>query len=202
MERKLDLRGMNCPEPVVKTREELLRGGTDPVVVLVDTEESATNVTRMAASLGWSAASSQAEGHMELLLSRTGDVQPPSGNVDACATVDSAAAGVVFFVAGDTLGSGDEKLGRVLMRSFAKTLKDLPTKPSKIIFMNKGVVLCCAGSEVVEDIRGIEGMGTEVLCCGTCLDFYNLKEALQAGRVSNMFEILDALATAAKVIRI
>ena len=202
MDSKLERRGMNCPEPVVKTREELLRGGTDPVTVLVDTPESATNVARMAASLGWSAVSSQGEGYVEVHLTMTGDARPSHDNSDACAPVANAATGTVFFVAGDTLGSGDEKLGKVLMRAFGKTLKDLPTKPSKIIFMNKGVALCCTGSDVVEDIRGIKGIGTEVLCCGTCLDFYNLKEALQVGRVSNMFEILDALTGAAKVVRI
>ena len=42
--------------------------------------------------------------------------------------------------------------------------------------------------------------GTEVLVCGTCLDFYGLKEQLKVGEVSNMYDILGRMQEAAKTI--
>ena len=42
--------------------------------------------------------------------------------------------------------------------------------------------------------------GTEVLVCGTCLDFYGVKDKLAAGEVSNMYDILGRMQEAAKVI--
>jgi hypothetical protein len=43
--------------------------------------------------------------------------------------------------------------------------------------------------------------GVELLVCGTCLDFYNAKDELAVGRISNMFEIGDTLNTAFRVVR-
>ena len=43
--------------------------------------------------------------------------------------------------------------------------------------------------------------GVKVMTCGTCLDFYGLKEKLRVGVVSNMYDIAEAQLTAAKVVR-
>ena len=40
----------------------------------------------------------------------------------------------------------------------------------------------------------------EVLSCGTCLDFFELKEDLQVGGVTNMYTIVEALNGAGKTI--
>jgi intracellular sulfur oxidation DsrE/DsrF family protein len=72
--------------------------------------------------------------------------------------------------------------------------------PSSVLFMNAGVKLCCEGSSLLEDLKLLAESGVELLCCGTCLDFYHLKDALQVGRISNMLEILSIQNTAQKVI--
>ena len=36
-------------------------------------------------------------------------------------------------------------------------------------------------------------MGVEVLVCGTCLDYFGLKDKVAVGTVSNMYEILDSM---------
>jgi selenium metabolism protein YedF len=87
------------------------------------------------------------------------------------------------------------------MRAFIKTIKDLDEKPEKIIFINSGVKLSCKGSKVIEDLKELEKSGIKILSCGTCLDFYGLKEDLAAGTISNMYEILSAVQDAEKVIR-
>lgn len=40
----------------------------------------------------------------------------------------------------------------------------------------------------------------EVLVCGTCLNYYGLTEQLKAGRVSNLYELLEKLQQAGKVV--
>ena len=37
--------------------------------------------------------------------------------------------------------------------------------------------------------------------CGTCLDFYKLKETLAVGSITNMYAIAETLAAAGKVIK-
>ena len=67
--------------------------------------------------------------------------------------------------------------------------------------MNSGVKLVAGGEDqVIESVQKLIDQGTEVLVCGTCLDFYGLKEQLQVGDVSNMYDILERMRDAAKVI--
>jgi len=99
------------------------------------------------------------------------------------------------------LGIGDEALGSILMRSFLKTLLELETKPSRLILINSGVWLSSEGSDVLETLKTLSGRGVEILSCGTCLDFYGLKENLKVGVVSNMFTIAQALLEAERVVR-
>jgi selenium metabolism protein YedF len=88
------------------------------------------------------------------------------------------------------------------MRSFLQTLEQSEVHPQKVILINSGVKLASEGSEVLEDLQELSAKGTEILSCGTCLDFFGIKKKLSVGRVSNMYEILNSLADAGKVIKI
>jgi len=96
---------------------------------------------------------------------------------------------------------GEEALGTILMRSFLKTLLDLKPIPSKLIFINSGVRLTTEGSEVLETLKALSEKGVDILSCGTCLDFYGLKEKLKVGIISNMYDIAQSLLEADRLIR-
>jgi len=100
------------------------------------------------------------------------------------------------------MGRGSEELGKILLRSFLQTLEQSEVQPQKVILLNSGVKLACRGSEVLEDLQELGAKGVEILACGTCLDFFGLKKNLLAGKVSNMYEIINSLAQAKKVIKI
>jgi hypothetical protein len=53
----------------------------------------------------------------------------------------------------------------------------------------------------LDPLRTLADRGTEILSCGTCLDFYHLKEKLQVGVVSNMFTIAQRLTGAGRLIQ-
>jgi selenium metabolism protein YedF len=108
----------------------------------------------------------------------------------------------VVFIDTDSLGRGSEELGRILMRSFLQTLELSEVHPQTVILINSGVKLACEGSEVLEDLQELAAKGTEILSCGTCLDYFGIKKKLVVGKVSNMYEILNSLARAGKLIKI
>ena len=83
-----------------------------------------------------------------------------------------------------------------------QTLEQSEVHPPKVILINSGVKLACEGSEVLEDLQELSAKGTEILSCGTCLDFFGIKKKLSVGKVSNMYEILNSLGRAGKVIKI
>ena len=71
-----------------------------------------------------------------------------------------------------------------------------------IILVNHGVRSAITQSRVLEQINKLVEQGTEILACGTCLDYYKLKDQLAVGRVTNMLEILENLTGRDKVITI
>jgi len=46
----------------------------------------------------------------------------------------------------------------------------------------------------------LQAQGVAILACGTCLDFYNLKSAIQVGQISNMYDIMHSMASADKIV--
>ena len=72
--------------------------------------------------------------------------------------------------------------------------------PRTILFINSGVQLACENSPVLEHLLNLRKLGVEILSCGTCLDYYQIKEKLRAGQVTNIYTILEKLNKAAKVI--
>ncbi len=108
---------------------------------------------------------------------------------------------LVVLFSSDRIGEGPEELGRVLARSFVKTLRELGTVPWRMVFLNTGITLTTEGTPIGEDLRALESAGAEILSCGTCLDYFQAKEKLVVGRVSNMREIVETLGRAGRLVR-
>jgi len=96
-------------------------------------------------------------------------------------------------VRNDKLGDGDAQLGEILMKGYMYTLTENKPYPKSILFVNRGVFLAVEGSEVLDHIRTLESEGVEILSCGTCLDYYHIKDKLSVGGVSNMYTIVDTM---------
>jgi selenium metabolism protein YedF len=91
------------------------------------------------------------------------------------------------------MGRGEPELSSTLMKMFLYTTAESDEPPAKIIFINSGVRLVTENDEAAAHVRRLAAAGTDVLVCGTCLDYYGLTDSLQVGRVSNMYEIQAAL---------
>jgi len=179
----------------------MTQAGSGTIVVLVNDADSAENITRMAGTLGWNVASQRTGDEIRLSLTTNAGPAISPGTAGQTSLSSSAPPMVVVFIASHLFGTGDEPLGRVLMRSFIKTLKELEPLPDAAIFANSGVRLTTQGSDLIDDLRHLESVGMRILSCGTCLDYYHLKDALEVGQVTNMFEIASTLASADRVLR-
>jgi selenium metabolism protein YedF len=192
MAHTVDARGLSCPQPVVLAKKAL--ADHDEVVVLVDDATARENVRRLAAGLGCEVSEQEEGADTRLTITRQA----------ACPLADEiiAAGGEVVAVIGsDTMGSGDDNLGALLMKSFIHTLLDTTPRPDVLILFNTGVRLAVTGSEVLDDLQALAGQGTRILVCGTCLGFFELKDRLAAGSVSNMYDIAQTMLRAGRVVR-
>ncbi len=109
---------------------------------------------------------------------------------------------VVVAVGSAEMGNGDPRLGRILMKSFLYSLTQLDELPQTVLFFNGGVRMTTEGSESIEDLKALESQGVEILSCGTCLDFYGLKDKLLVGGITNMYVIAQTMAGAGNVVKI
>jgi len=179
--KEIDCRNMACPQPVLTAKrvlEEMEQGG---FILIVDNPSARDNVERFA----------QSQGAMVEIEKRGSDFYLHIEKRSTCdlAVSTHKAEKVIVYINSNFLGVGEEALGTILMRSFLKTLLDLKPIPSKLIFINSGVRLTTEGSEVLETLKAMYEKGVEILSCGTCLDFYGLKEKLRIGIISNMYDI-------------
>ncbi len=99
-------------------------------------------------------------------------------------------------ITSETLGKGDDELGAILMRVFLTCLGQGDEVPEVLGLMNGGVKLACEGSPVLEELKKIEERGVKVRACGTCLDFFDIREKLIVGEAGKMPETVAGLMTA------
>jgi selenium metabolism protein YedF len=191
--KEIDCRGMACPQPVITTKKALEEMEQGELILIVDNPSARENVERFAQSQGARVTIEKKENDFYLHIEKR----------SACDLAGSPqrAEKVVIYINSNVLGIGDEALGSILIRSFFKTLLDLEPKPSRLIFINSGVRLTTEGSEVLESLKALSEKGMAILSCGTCLDFYGLKEKLKVGIISNMYDIAQSLMEADRLIR-
>ena len=189
--------GDACPIPVIKTKKAMAGiTGPETVKVYVDNETAVSNVTKMAQSVGGKV-SSQQEAEKKYVITIEMEGAPKEEQPEGAAP----AGDTIVVVSSDRMGEGNDELGKVLIKSFIFAVTQLDQLPKTMIFYNGGATLTCEGSPCLEDLKNLEREGVEILTCGTCLDYYKLKEKLSVGSVSNMYSIVEKLAGAAHIIK-
>ena len=198
---RLDAFGKACPMPLVMAKKELDAGCRD-LQVQVDNETAVKNLLRLGEKSGLATSVSEIEGGW--LVAFAGDaVEGAAAPVapEVAPVCGPNGCGYAVFVGKDHVGEGDPQLGYNLMKMALYTLAQGEQAPASLLFMNSGVKLV-AGDEqqIIDSVNALIEKGTEVLVCGTCLDFYGIKDQLKVGDVSNMYDILGRMHEAAKVI--
>lgn len=195
MTKIVDARGFDCPQPVINTKKALEEIEEGILTVIVDNVAARDNVRRFAESQGCTVKVGEKDGDYHLEIAKGVSCEIESRPREAKGNDN-----IVIYINSNVMGVGDEELGKILMEAFLKTMIIADPHPRKLIFVNSGVKLAIEGSDVVGHVKEMEKKGVEVLSCGTCLNFYGLKEKLQVGVISNMYDIIESLIEADKVI--
>ena len=203
MEKIIDCKGMACPLPVVNAKKaaEELSGG-DVLTVLVDNEIAVQNLTRFAEHKGFGvSAEKKGEKEYAVIMSISGAVAETVQEEEVTCAMDTRRKGMLVVLSANVMGSGDPKLGTSLMKAFVFALTKQDQLPDTILCYNTGAYLTCEGADTLEDLKLLESEGVTILTCGTCLDFYGLKEKLAVGSVTNMYDIVERMESAAQIIK-
>ncbi len=203
MEKLVDARGLTCPQPVIKAREALKDMKEGTLKILVDNEIAVQNVMKLGNYAGLAPASEKkADGEFEILFRLDGQntVLEERNEQEECIP-DGRKKGLAAVISSDQMGSGNEELGRLLMKGFVYALTQLAELPETILLYNGGARLSVEGSQSLEDLKNLEAQGVDILTCGTCLNYFELADKLKVGAVTNMYEIAEKMAGARSIIR-
>lgn len=199
-EKKLDCRGLACPQPVLKVKELIDDGTVTQVTVLVDNPAARENVGRFLARVGYSVTSCELDGSYEITGSR--EEKPEGCEIESEDAAVDRECKIAVLVGTDCMGRGDDDLGRKLLFNFIGTLKEMGPELWRLILLNGGVKLTVESSDSLGALRDLENGGIHILVCGTCLGHFGLLEKKQVGETTNMLDIVTALQLADKTISI
>ena len=193
MERTIDARGLACPKPVILTKKGIEAIEEGIITTIVDNEIAKDNLSKLAKSMGLEyKVEEDVEGNYEVTISK-GKASELISTQKVTEKVQQVNDGAIIVIPSDLMGNGDPELGRILMNSFIYTVSETKPYPKAILFYNSGVKLTIKSSAVLEDLLLLEKVGVEIISCGTCLDFYEVKDELGVGEISNMYTIYEKM---------
>jgi selenium metabolism protein YedF len=193
---EIDARGLACPKPVVNTKKELDKLEKGIVIVTVDNSTAKENILKLSSSSNCEAKITKDEENLIVIEIKKGK------NVIIENKKNNELENKCIFISSDKMGEGNDELGDVLIKGFIYTLTEVKPYPKYIVLVNSGVKLTAQNKATIENLKILEESGVEVLSCGTCLDYYGLKEKLQVGCITNMYNIVDIMKNTSQTISI
>ena len=194
--------GEQCPIPVVKTKKVLdsVQGDAE-ITVFVDNETAVQNLTRMGRTAGAEVLAERKSDREFHVILRVKDRQPVTGTQEEVTCIPDAKGDFVIAVDTATMGRGNDELGKALMKGFLFAVTQLDELPKTMLFYNGGATLTTEGSDSLDDLKSLEAQGVTIKTCGTCLNYYGLTDKLKVGEVTNMYDIVETMAKASKVVK-
>lgn len=221
MKKEVNAIGDICPIPLVKAKEAIKElNGAGTVEVLVDNEIAVQNLTKMAQQKDYGCVSQKVKEQEYKVTLTIGETQSTSGENSTGNSVEDkdnenqnqnesdsmimctpAKKNTLVVISSNTMGEGDPELGKTLIKGFIYALAQQDELPDQMLFYNGGAYLTCEGSPSLEDLKSLEEQGVEIRTCGTCLNFYGLTEKLQVGEVTNMYDIVERMSKADRILK-
>ena len=193
---EIDARGLACPKPVIKTKKELDNIEEGIVIVTVDNNIAKQNILKLSNSLNCESRIINEENDLISIEIKKGD------NVIIEEQIKDELDNKCIFISSNKMGNGNDELGEILMKGFVYTLTESKPYPKSILLVNSAVKLSTENYDTVQNLKILEESGVEILSCGTCLDYYGLKESLKVGSITNMYTIVDIMKNSSQTISI
>lgn len=198
--KEVNAKGLACPQPLILTKKAVENSEEKDFLVIVDNDTAVKNLEKFAKSSNLNFRfEKKSDNEFNVFVSKNSEtnLQEPTAFCSVEASSDT-----VIAISKDFMGNGSEELGKILIKGFVYTSSEYEKLPKTIVFFNSGVKLTCEDSPCIDGLQKLQDKGVEIISCGTCLDYFKLKEKLLVGEISNMYSIYETLFNAGKVINI
>lgn len=202
--RIVDTKGQLCPAPIIAAKKALREAATgETFTILTDNRTSFNNLSKFLRDNSTTFISEEKGGVWTFTVNKLTESGNKKNAEEYCEpeVPHFEKGNYVIVISSDKMGEGDSDLGHLLMTNFIKAVKDLDKLPGKILFYNSGVTLVKKNSPHIDHLQDLEKMGVELILCGTCVDYYKLREETGAGIISNIFTMAEVMASAGKIIK-
>lgn len=197
----IDTRGLLCPAPLIMAKKAIKSSSAgEKMLILSNSDTSCQNLVQYLDDMGANPIQKKnAQGEYEISI--TVPIKKENlADAQAYCAVPQQKGNYVVVIKSDTMGMGDNALGQILIRAFVNSLKDADSLPSHIILYNGGVKLALQGTDTGNSLLELAKMGIEIIVCGTCVDFFDLKDKISTGTISNMYQITKLTAETGHVV--
>ncbi|MFC1736743.1 hypothetical protein ACFL1X_11545 [Candidatus Hydrogenedentota bacterium] len=106
----------------------------------------------------------------------------------------------VLVLTSDSIGHDSKVLGAEIMNEFLRSLADGGVQPSKVILLNRAVRLSLAGSSAVDALAEIAAAGADVMISTGSEAGLAGEAPSVVGRRADMYEIVEVIMRASKVV--
>ena len=96
-----------------------------------------------------------------------------------------------IFITKYGMGTAPDELSILLLKNYLTLLKSENRIPAYICLYADGVKCACTGSPVIEEFKVLEQAGAKIFICKTCLNFYNIIDAVEVGNTGTMMDIME-----------
>lgn len=197
----VNCKGLLCPMPLIETKKAIKESVIgDEIQVDVDNETSFNNVSHFLNDNGFvfKFTKEALVYHINFVVN---NLRTNTEGFKINEEPKSNLGNYIIVLDSDEMGSGDNDLGKLLLKGFINTIEQLDTLPKEIICYNSGVTLAIKGSDTANSLKKIEPKGVKIMLCGTCLDFYSLKDNIEVGSITNMLYIAEKLSGDLKIVK-
>ncbi len=192
--RVINCKGLICPMPLIETKKAIKESKvSDKLVVEVDNETSFNNLSHFLNDNGLTFDYTQ-EASTYRLSFEVKELAVKSNEMLNIVKPILNKGNYIVVIDSNSMGYGNEDLGKILIKGFINTLDQLENLPLEIICYNSGVTLAIKGSDTSQSMKKLESQGVKITLCGTCVDFYGIKDNIEIGTISNMLYIAGKLA--------
>ena len=197
----VDGKGLLCPQPLILTRKALKNCSLgETLKIECDNRTAYQNIMTYLNDQGLSPLGAEGDDIFQIEVVNQ-PVRP--GEDPGSYSIDPGVCSSAYIVvlSSDKMGEGDPQLGTVLMKGFLNSLHEQQVLPTHIVFYSSGVKLTKVDSGVSNSLKSLVESGVEILICGTCVDFYDIRNQLAVGKISNMFTITETMVKTGHIVK-
>lgn len=99
-----------------------------------------------------------------------------------------------------TVPTEDLEFGQEMLDKFLHTMERPELRPDVLCLYTDGVKLACAGSPCLLGLELLEGLGVNVILCGSCVERFGLSDSVKVGEIGTMKDIVSAMSSADRVL--